>query len=200
MLTIVRLYVEALAAERSGGPHLETEPIGVTADRGDLLRPCGDTPSHQPDRHRPALGGRALSQADKRARRPQGWLAPPVRQVDACVDAGDVLRVVGCLRRAKERWATSSLTCQARHQSLSPWPLAPRLVAGAARTIFSHSDPPSYEQAAAIAAPIMIAVAFLFAGIRWLQKPSLRSNFLWSFVLTAGYLVSLPLTLTSAWG
>ena len=43
----------------------------------------------------------------------------------------------------------------------------------------------------------MIAVAFLFAGIRWLQKPSLRSNFLWSFVLTAGYLVSLPLTLTS---
>ena len=43
----------------------------------------------------------------------------------------------------------------------------------------------------------MIAVAFLFAGIRWLQKPSLRSNFLWSFVITAGYLASVPLTLTS---
>jgi hypothetical protein len=43
----------------------------------------------------------------------------------------------------------------------------------------------------------MIAVAFLFAGIRWLQKPFLRSDFLWSFVVTAGYLVSLPLTLTS---
>ena len=43
----------------------------------------------------------------------------------------------------------------------------------------------------------MIAVALLFAGIRWLQKPSLRSNFLWPFVLTAGYLVSLPLTLIS---
>ena len=43
----------------------------------------------------------------------------------------------------------------------------------------------------------MIAVAFLFAGIRWLRKPSLRSNFLWSFVLAAAYLVSLPLTLTS---
>ena len=68
---------------------------------------------------------------------------------------------------------------------------------GAARTIFSHSDSPSYERAAAIAAPIMIAVAFLFAGIRWLQKPPLRSNFLWPFVITAAYLVSLPLTLTS---
>ncbi len=43
----------------------------------------------------------------------------------------------------------------------------------------------------------MIAVAFLFAGVRWLQKPSLRSNFLWSFVVIAGYLASLPLTLTS---
>ncbi len=46
----------------------------------------------------------------------------------------------------------------------------------------------------------MIAVAFLFAGIRWLKKPHLRSNFLWSFVVTAGYLVSLPLTLTSDGG
>ena len=32
-----------------------------------------------------------------------------------------------------------------------------------------------------------------FAGSR---SPPLRSNFLWSFVLTAAYLVSLPLTLT----
>src|SRR5262249_41299409 len=63
--------------------------------------------------------------------------------------------------------------------------------------IFSHSTEPTYEQAAAVAAPIMIAVALLFAGIRWLRKPSLRSNFLWSFVLTAAYLASLPLTLTT---
>ena len=128
MLTIVRLYVEALAAERSGSPHLETEPINVTADSGDLLRPCGDTPSHQPDRHRPALGGRALSQADKRARRPQGWLAPPVRQVDAGVDAGDVLRVVGCLRRANNGGLPLPPRVRHRISSLSPWPLAPRLV------------------------------------------------------------------------
>jgi hypothetical protein len=63
--------------------------------------------------------------------------------------------------------------------------------------IFSHSTAPGYEQAAAIAAPIIIAVALLLAGIRWLQKRSLRSNFLWPFVLAAAYLVSLPLTLTS---
>jgi hypothetical protein len=70
-------------------------------------------------------------------------------------------------------------------------------VSGATRAIFSHSTAPSYERAAAIAAPIMIAVALLFAGIRWLRKPSLRSNFLWSLVLTASYLVTLPLTLTA---
>jgi hypothetical protein len=69
---------------------------------------------------------------------------------------------------------------------------------GAVRTIFSHSAAPGYERAAAIAAPVMIAVAFLFAGFRWLQKPLLRSNLLWSLVLTAAYLVSLPLTLTGA--
>ncbi len=44
----------------------------------------------------------------------------------------------------------------------------------------------------------MIAVALLFAGLRWLQKPALRSNLLWSLVLTTAYLVSLLLTLTDA--
>src|SRR5262249_22214323 len=39
---------------------------------------------------------------------------------------------------------------------------------------------------------------FLVAGIRWVQKRSLRSNFLWSLVLTAAYLVSLPLALTAS--
>jgi hypothetical protein len=73
-----------------------------------------------------------------------------------------------------------------------------RASSGTVRTIFSHSAAPGYERAAAIAAPIIIAVAFLFAGIRWLQKRPLRSNFLWSLVLTAAYLVSLPLTLTGA--
>ena len=138
MLTIVRLYVEALAAERSGSPHLETEPISVTTDSGDLLRPCGDTPSLQPGRHRPALGGRALSQADKRARRPQGWLAPTVRQVDAGADAGDMLRVVGCLRRARNgglplprvSGTASDLVALASGSKHS----------GVTRTIFSHSS------------------------------------------------------------
>jgi hypothetical protein len=43
----------------------------------------------------------------------------------------------------------------------------------------------------------MIAVALIFAVIGWLRHPSRRSNFLWAFVLTVAYLVSLPLTLTS---
>src|SRR5207249_4409403 len=68
-------------------PHLATQPVDSTADRGALLRLCGDTPSYESDRTRSALGGRAPYKADGGFRRPQGWLAPPVRQVDAGADA-----------------------------------------------------------------------------------------------------------------
>jgi hypothetical protein len=69
---------------------------------------------------------------------------------------------------------------------------------GATRTLFSNSDSPSYERAAAIVAPVIIGVAFLLAAIRWLQKRPLRSNFLWPFVITAAYLASVPLTVIGA--
>jgi hypothetical protein len=63
------------------------------------------------------------------------------------------------------------------------------------RSLFSQSAAPGYERIAAFAAPTLIAAAILFAGILWLSKRRLRSNFLWAFVLVAAYLVSLPVTL-----
>jgi hypothetical protein len=69
--------------------------------------------------------------------------------------------------------------------------------AGTTRVAFSHSVAPGYERITAIAAPALIAIALVFVGIRWLSKRRLRSNFLWSFVVIATYLVSLPLTLTT---
>jgi hypothetical protein len=69
--------------------------------------------------------------------------------------------------------------------------------AGGVRKLFNHSTAPSYEQIAAVAAPALIAIALVFVVLRWLLKRRLRSNFAWSFAVVAVYLLSLPLTLTS---
>ena len=197
MLTIVRLYVEALAAERSGG---RTWRQSLSAALLIAVMSFGLVVTH----HLTSLTGIALLLAGALflkpisglADRKGGWRRLFVRWMP-------VLTLATCFGL----WVVFVAPTTVRYLFPYVSGTASELVAlatgskassGASRTIFSHSTAPGYERAAAIAAPVMIAVALLFAGIRWLQKPALRSNFLWSFVLAAGYLVSLPLTLTSA--
>ncbi|MBV9207592.1 MAG: hypothetical protein JO037_19825 [Actinobacteria bacterium] len=202
LLTIVRLYVEALAAERSDSPAWKRSPTWRRRLSASLLIAVisfGLVVTH----HLTSLIGIALLLAGALLLKPISGLADrkggwrrlfvrwmPVLTLATCLGLWVVFvapATVGYLFPHVSGTASELVALATRSQASR----------GAARTLFSHSGAPSYEQAAAIAAPIMIAVAFLFAGIRWLQKPSLRSNFLWSLVVTAGYLVSLPLTLTS---
>jgi hypothetical protein len=195
MLTIVRLYVEALAAERSG---TRTWRQSLSAALLIALISFGLVLTH----HLFSLFGIALLAAGALflkpisglADRKGGWRRLFVRWMP-------VLTLATCFAL----WVAFVVPVTVRY--LTPWvsDTASELVrlaggskrSGVTRTVFSHSTAPMYEQAAAIAAPVMIAVALLIAGIRWLRKPSLRSNFLWPFVLTGAYLVSLPLTLTT---
>ena len=196
MLTIVRLYVEALAAERSGGP---TWRQSLSASLLIAVISFGLVVTH----HLTSMVGIALLLAGALflkpirglADRKGGWRRLFIRWMP-------VLTLAMCLGLWIVFVAPITVGYLFPHVSgtvSEVVALATRSKAsrGAARTPFSGSGVPSYEEAAAIAAPIMIAVAFLFAGIRWLQKPPLRLNFLWSFVVTAGYLASLPVTLTS---
>ncbi len=195
MLTIVRLYVGALAAERSGGrtwgQSLSTALLIAVISFGLMV-------TH----HLYSLIGIALLLAGALFLKPISGLADrkggwrrlfvrwmPVLTLATCFALWVVFVAPGTVRYLSP-WVSGTVSELAALASGSTR-------SGATRTIFSHSTSPIYEQAAAIAAPVMIAVAFVFAGIRWLRKPSLRSNFLWSFVLTAAYLVSLPLTLTT---
>jgi hypothetical protein len=196
LLTIVRLYVEALAAERTVGltwrPRLSASLLIAVTSFGLVV-------TH----HLTSLTGIALLLAGALCLKPisgladrnGGWRRLFVRWMP-------VLTLATCLGLWVAFVAPTTVSYLFPHVSgtvseLVALATRSKASAGTARTIFSHSGAPSYEEAAAIAAPVMIAVAFLFAGIRWLLKPALRSNFLWSFVVTAGYLVSLPLTLTS---
>jgi hypothetical protein len=196
MLTIVRLYVEELAAERSGG---RTWRQSLSASLLIAVISFGLVVTH----HLTSLTGIALLLAGALLLKPisgladrkGGWRRLFVRWMP-------VLTLAACFALWVVFVAPETLSYLFPNVSGT----ASQLVAlatgskgssGAVRAIFNHSTTPGYERAAAIAAPIMIAVALLFAGIRWLQKPPLRSNFLWPFVLTAAYLVSLPLTLTS---
>lgn len=195
MLTTLRLFVEALAAERSGsrtwGGSLQASLLIAVISLGLVV-------TH----HLTSLSGIALLLAGALLLKPISGLADRK----------------GGWRRLFVRWMPVltlaiylglwvALVARPTVSYLSPWVsgTASNLSAlvtgsgggGATRVVFSHSSAPAYEQAAAIAVPIMIAVALLVAGFCWLRKPSLRSNFLWPFVITAGYLVSVPLTLTS---
>ena len=195
MLTIVRLYVEALAAERSGSP---TWGQRLSASLLIAVTSFGLVVTH----HLTSLAGIALLVAGALILKPisgladrkGGWRREFVRWMPVLTLATCFAVWVGFVAPGTVSYLSPSVSGTASEIAA--------LATGSARTgvtrvVFSHSTAPIYEQAAAIAAPIVIAVALLFAVIRWLQKPALRSNFLWSFVLTAGYLVSLPLTLTS---
>jgi hypothetical protein len=197
MLTIVRLYVEALAAGRSGD---RTWRQSLSALLLITVISFGLVVTH----HLTSLAGIALllvgalflkpisGLADRRG----GWRRLFARWMP-------VLTLTMCLGLWVVFVAPTTVSYLFPHVSGTVSDIVALITRskasnGSARTLFSHSGSPSYERVAAIAAPVMIAVAFLFAGIRWLQKPHLRSNFLWSFVIAAGYLVSLPLTVTSA--
>jgi hypothetical protein len=195
MLTIVRLYVEALAAERDGSPtwrqSLSTSLlIGVIS--------FGLVVTH----HLTSVTGIALLLAGALFLNPMsgladrngGWRRLFVRWMPALTLA--TLFALWVIFVAPETVSYLSPFVSGTASELVSLATG-SASSGAVRTIFSHSDAPGYEQAAAIAADIIIAVAFLFAAFRWLQRPNLRSNFLWSFVLTAVYLVSLPLALVS---
>jgi hypothetical protein len=195
MLTIVRLYVEALAAERSGKPAWRQR---ASAALLIAVVSFGLVVTH----HLTSLAGIALLLAGALLLKPITGLA------DHNGGAGRLfVRWVPVLTLATFFALWVILAAPGTVSYLSPFvsqtasevgSLATGARgSGAVRTIFSHSSAPIYERAAAIAAPIMIAVALLFAAFRWLQKPPLRSNFLWPFVLTAAYLVSVPLTLTT---
>jgi hypothetical protein len=68
---------------------------------------------------------------------------------------------------------------------------------GVFRTLFKHSTAPIYERVMAFVAQILIGLALLFGAIRWLRRPGLRRNLLWGLVFAAVYLVSLPATVVA---
>ncbi|HYK28112.1 MAG TPA: hypothetical protein VEV61_09110 [Streptosporangiaceae bacterium] len=196
MLTIVRLYVEALAAERSSSP---TWTQSLSASMLIAVMSFGLVVTH----HLTALTGIGLLLAGALTLKPMsgfidrkgGWRRLFVRWLP-------VLTLATCFGFWVAFVAPATVSYLFPHVSGTASQII-ALVTGSgassgARTIFSHSSAPIYERVAALAAPILIAVALGLAGIRWLRRPALRSNFLWSFVLTAAYLLSLPLTLTSA--
>jgi len=195
MLTLVRLYVEALAAERSGIPTWRH-----TASRALLMAviSCGLVVTH----HLTSLAGIALLLAGALSLKPisgladhnGGWRRKFIRWMP-------VLTLATCFLLWVVLVAPSTVSYLSPFVSRTGSQLVALVTgsagSGALRTIFGHSTAPIYERVAAITVPIMIAVALLFAGLRWLQRPPLRSNFLWSFVLTAAYLLTVPVTLTS---
>ena len=196
LLTIVRLYVEALAAERSGR---RTWRQSLSAWLLIAVISFSLVVTH----HLTSLAGVALLLAGALFLKPKSGLTDPEggwRRL--FVRWMPVFTLTMCLGLWVVFVAPTTVSYLFPHVSGTVSDIVALITrskasSGSARTLFSNSGAPSYERAAAIAAPVMIAVAFLFAGIRWLQKPALRSNFLWAFVVTAGYLVSLPLTVTS---
>jgi hypothetical protein len=198
MLTILRLYVEALAAERSGD---RTWSQSLSTALLIALLSFGCVVTH----HLTSLTGADLLLAGALFIKPMsgfldrrgGWRRQFVRWTPVLALGGSLALWIGFV-------APGTVPYLFPHLS-RPASVVLTLVgightakgAGGLRTLFSHSVAPGYERLAAIAAPALIAAAFLCAAIAWIWKRRLRSNFLWSFVVIAGYLVSLPLTLTS---
>jgi hypothetical protein len=198
MLTIVRLYVEALAAERSGG---RTWRQSLLTSLLIAVLSFGCVVTH----HLTSLTGIILLLSGALFIRPMAGLVDrkgggrrlfvrwtPVLTLAACLGLWIAFVAPGTVPYLFPHVSRPASVLLAL-AGVGPGSKA----ASGVRTLFSHSTAPDYEQIAALAAPVLIAVALLFAGVRWLWKRRLRSNFLWSFVVVAAYLVSLPLTLVA---
>jgi hypothetical protein len=197
MLTIIRLYTEALAAERSSRPGWQQS---LSTSLLITLLSFGCVVTH----HLTSLigiiallaGAFALKPMSGFADRKGGWRRLFVRWTP-------VLMLGLCFGLWVAFIAPKTIPYLFPHVSLPVSQLLALVGIGHARagdtlrTLFSNSTAPGYERVAAIAAPILIALALLLAAIRWVWKSRLRSNFLWSFLLAAAYLVSLPLTLVA---
>jgi len=163
MLTIVRLYVESLAAERSGN---QAWRQALSVSLLIAVISFGLVVTH----HLTSLTGIALLLAGALFIRPisgfadrkGGWRRLFVRWMP-------VLTLATCLGLWVVFVAPTTVGYLFPHVSGPAGQLVALITgshaSGAARTIFSHSTSPGYEQAAAIAAPVIVAVALLFAGI-----------------------------------
>ncbi len=193
MLTIIRLYAESLAAERSSGrtwrQRLSTALLIAVISFGCVV-------TH----HLTSLTGIGLLLAGALFIKPisgifdrkAGWRRLFVRYTPA-------LTLGACFGLWVAFVAPGTVPYLFPHVSQPASQLlalgSGSKASGIFRSLFSHSTAPKYEQISAIAAPVLISLALLFGAIRWVWKRRLRSNYLWSFVLAAAYLVSLPLTL-----
>jgi len=65
----------------------------------------------------------------------------------------------------------------------------------ATRAVFGGSTIPGYELAAAFAAPVVLGLCGLAAGVRWIRHAEVRRTASWVYVLALGYFVTLPLAL-----
>jgi hypothetical protein len=199
MLTIVRLAVEALAAERFGGrtwrQTLSTWLLIAVMSFGCVV-------TH----HLTSLDGAVVLLVAALFLKPMSGFADLkgggrrlfVRWTPVLTLAGCLALWIGFVAPETVPYLFPNVS-KPVSEILSLVGLAKRSkTSGGLRAAFGGSAAPAYEQLAAYAAPFLIAVALLLAAILWLRKRPLRSNFLWPFVLTAAYLVSLPVTLTAA--
>lgn len=199
MLTIVRLALEALAAERSGGrtwrQSLETALLIAVLSFGCVVTHHLTSATGITLLFACALFVKPISGfVDRKG----GWRRLFVRWTP-------VLTLGMCLGLWVAFVAPGTVPYLFPHVSR---PISvflamagighPAKNAGGLRTLFNHSTAPHYEQIAAIATPVLIGIALLIGAIVWLRRRNLRSNFLWAFVIVAVYEASLPFTLTAA--
>jgi hypothetical protein len=196
MLTILRLYADAMAVERSEG---STWRQGLLTTLLIAVMSFGCVVTH----HLTSLTGVGLLLAGALVFKPQdgfldrrgSWHRQFVRWTPALI-----LGACFVLWVAFEAPKTVPYLFPHLSQPFSQIASLLKLghsSGGGVRSLFSNSRAPAFERVAAFAAPVLIALTLLVVVIRWLWKRRFESNFLWSFVLTAAYLVSLPLTLLS---
>ncbi len=194
MFTIVRIYTEALAAERSGGRTWRAS-LSTTLLIALMCVACVVT------HHLTSLTGIGLLLVSAVTIGPMSGLLD--RKGGArrlFVRYTPPLMLAGCFTLWVVFVAPGTWPYLFPHVS-QPVQQVLKLVgighgtSNPLRTLFGHSVAPEYERIAAIAAPVLISLALLFAGLRWLRRHRSQTVFLWSFALAAVYLVTLPLTL-----
>ncbi len=194
MFTIVRIYVEALAAERSGD-RTWRESLSTSLLIAVMCFACVVT------HHLSSLTGVALLLVSALTIGPMSGLLDRkggLRRL--LVRYAPPFMLAGCFALwvifvAPGTWPyLFPHVSQPVHQILKLVGLG-HGAHNPLRTLFRQSAAPIYERIAAIAAPCLIALAGLFAGLRWLRKHRSQTVFLWSFALALVYLITLPLTL-----